>query len=312
MTSQAQQSRHYRVPSPPRILVPPPALNSNGVPDLQISQNASFDFESMGFENHDFLEKVTYGNFMTANAMLEWKYAQRRVAQSILPFLFLGPMGIAKDREYLQREGFTMVMAVRNTMSAQAKLLGSRAAKELGLETSSLDVAGNQELIAAFPRGIEAINAHLSLMYKQHQAKNSSGQQSSPSPGRVLVYCESGNERSAALVAAYLMAMYAFDLVKAIQVLQAQRFAVAFDDSLRNLLLTYESILRAKRDVLQHGSIVTAVKTTPERAKRRLDDAYDNDDDDDDVDMDQFGGVMDSGRFERRQGHAPFQDTSDL
>ena len=239
--------------------------------------------------------------------MLEWKYEQRRMAQQILPFLYLGPMSAAKDRNFLMKEGITMVMAVRNTMSAQARLLGSKAAQELGIDTTMIDVAGNQELIAAFTRAIEAINSHLSSMYQQDQIRRTqaaaTGQPHLQStPGKVLVFCETGNERSATLVTAYVMAMYATDLVKAIQIVQAQRFAVAFDDSLRNLLLTYETILKAKRDVVQAdnglfgapGGIRSSTGGDIEagkRSKRTFDDTCD-----DDMEMD------------RGDGFAPFQE----
>ncbi|CAD6580003.1 MAG: hypothetical protein ASARMPRED_009320 [Alectoria sarmentosa] len=312
----------FRVPSPPRIIVPPPALNSYGVPDLHIVQDAFYDFESSGFKNAEFLQTVTYGNFMTINNMLEWKYEQRRMAQQILPFLYLGPMSAAKDRNFLQGEGITMVIAVRNTMSAQAKLLGSKAAQELGIDTKMIDVAGNQELIAAFPRAIEAINSHLSAMYQQDQVRRAkaaaTGQAHLQStPGKVLVFCESGNERSATLVTAYIMAMYATDLIKAIQIVQAQRFAVAFDDSLRNLLSTYEIILKAKRDVVQAdnrfvgvpggtkdaGASIGNDDGAGKRSKRTFDDTYD-----DDMEIDGGNVHLDYGRFEMRDGSAPFQD----
>lgn len=314
----------FRVPSPPRIIVPPPALNANGIPDLHVVQDSDFDFESSGFSNAEFLKTVTYGNFILSNSMLEWKYEQRRMAQQILPFLFLGPVSASRDRDFLRREGITMVLAVRNTMSAQAKLLGTKVAQELGIEGKMIDVAGNQELIAAFPRAIEAINVHLSTMYRRAQISgapattNAEGQMP-PTPGKVLVFCESGNERSATLVTAYIMAMYSTGLVKAVQIVQAQRFAIAFDDSLRNLLSTYEIILEAKRDVVQADNSLLAfngvngnanLSTNGDNgaakvAKRSLDDAYD-----DDMDMDADNPYFDGGRFERRGGFAPFQDRS--
>ena len=245
------------------------------------------------------------------------------MAQQILPFLYLGPMAAARDRNFLQREGITMVLAVRNTMSAQAKLLGSKAAQEMGIETRNVDVAGNQELIAAFPRAIDVINTHLSAMYQLQQARGAqataSAQNHPPStPGKVLVFCESGNERSATLVTAYIMAMYSADLIKAIQIVQAQRFAVAFDDSLRNLLSTYEIILRAKRDVVQADSRIVGNGGTGKpglnnstngglgkSSKRTIDDSYE---DDDDMDMDGGDRFLDHGRFEGRASSAPFHD----
>ena len=317
------QSWSFRVPSPPRIIVPPPALNMNGIPDLHVVQDPTFDFESSGFQNAEFLKKVTYNNFMTTNNMLEWKYEQRRMAQQILPFLYLGPMAAARDKAYLQQEGITMVLAIRNTMSAHAKLLGTKAAQDLGLETRMIDVAGNQELIAAFPKAIEVINSHLSFMYQREQALVAHGlsptKETPPSnPGRVLVFCETGNERSATLVAAYIMAMYSTDLITAIQIVQAQRFAVAFDDSLRNLLSTYGTILQAKRDVVQatngnSSSMVTNADNEQRQrieidaggkgSKRGFDTVYDDDDD-----AMVYDDSQDYGRFEGRDGVAPFQD----
>ena len=204
-----------------------------------------------------------------------------------------------------------------------AQLLGSKAAQELGIDTKMIDVAGNQELIAAFPRAIEAINAHLSTMYQQDQVRRTQAADTkqahlqSSAPGRVLVFCESGNERSATLVTAYIMAMYATDLIKAIQIVQAQRFAVAFDDSLRNLLSTYEIILKAKRDVVQANNRLLGMpggNSDPsasvgsddgagKSSKRPFDDIHD-----DDMEMDGGDVHLDYGRFVMRDGSAPFHD----
>lgn len=317
----------YRVPSPPRVVVPPPALDGSGLPELPIGQDVSFDFESNGFHNSEFLKTVTYDDFTVTNNLLNWKYEERRMAQPVLPFLYLGPLSAAKDAAFLQREGITMVIAVRNTTSAHARLLGSKAATELGIDTHTIDVAGNQELIAAFPRVIEAINLHLSTMYQQQQQQQgqdslvsrSNQQSQAPTPGKVLVFCESGNERSAGVVAAYIMAMYSLDLVSSIQIVQCQRFCVSFDDSLKTLLQSYEDILRAKRDVAKAESEWQAarrrVPSSPREiggqngslngmaSKRTLDKAYD-------AEMESDGGQdqMDNERFEGRDGYAPFED----
>lgn len=318
------QQYSFRVPSPPRIIIPPPQLNSNGIPDIHLVPHAPIDYESSGFSNADFLSTVTYGNFITTNNMFEWKYEQRRTAQKIVPFLYLGPLSAAKDKNFLRREGITMALAVRNTQSAQAKLLESRAALELGIEIVTIDVAGNQELIAAFPRGIEAINKHLSKMCHLQQARVTdapaiTGRNGASMAGRVLVFCESGNERSAAMVAAYIMAMYSKDLFTALQVVQAQRFCVAYDDALRNLLQTYEAILKAKRDIHQakgsqqcvelEGGTAAVDQTrrafeSGKSTKRTFDDAQQGEMD---IDMDGAYGQMDAARFENREGLAPFQ-----
>ena len=181
----------------------------------------------------------------------DWKYESRREAQSILPFLYLGPSAAARDIEALKREKISFLLVVRNTRTAQARLLsGDKVANELGIESAAIDVDGNQELIAAFPKAVKVINSHLVTGYhlfnQVQRMRGTNDQWSSWTPkAKVLVFCESGNERSAAVVAAYIMAMYGTDLVAAIQYIQAQRFCVAFDDELKNLLLSYQHILEA-------------------------------------------------------------------
>ncbi|MCJ1395056.1 hypothetical protein MMC18_007937 [Xylographa bjoerkii] len=319
----------YRVPSPPRVIVPPPQTNGAGFPDVRIGNGGPADFESNGFANSEFLKTVTYayGDITSVDSMLNWRYEERRMAQKILPFLYLGPLSIARDVEFLKREQITMIMAVRNTQAARANLLNSKAALSLGIESCTIDVAGNQELIAAFPRAIATINTHLSHTYEEQQQRNaerkSLGQPPQTSlPGKVLVFCETGNERSATVVAAYIMAMFCMDLIPSIQLIQAQRFCVSFDDSLRFLLQSYEAILRAKRDVaksrvdsmaftgsshphMQHhlSSGATVEGRVGKSSKRTLDESYG-----DDMDVDSTDTPHDDGRFERRDGFAPFLD----
>lgn len=270
------------------------------------------DFESTGFANAEFLRAVNLDDLVTRNAMLDWKYEQRRQAQQILPFIWLGPVAAARDANFLLRSNITMVVAVRNTHSAQARLLGSKPAEALKIQSETIDVAGNPELIAAFPRAIEMINLHLSKAYQVNQSRFATGNGTGVSdmPGKVLVFCETGNERSAAVVVAYIMAMYSVPCVKAIQLAQAQRFAVSIDDSMRHLLQTYESMLKAKRDVLSAGNGAWPSNTTPvhhidvhsehrRNSKRTLEDVYDE--------MEVDGDEDDRTRFGERAASAPFK-----
>lgn len=139
------------------------------------------------------------------------------------------------------------------------------------------------------------INEHLSRMYQL-----SNGQQL----GKVLVFCESGNERSAGVVAAYLMEMHEdVDYIKAMQLCQAQRFCVNFDDSMKRLLQGYWDILCAQRTVQAqqqahengtgHGmnGVSGFTNGASARTKRVLERSQDDDVNmDDDDDLERFGG----------------------
>ena len=257
---QPSQERSFRVPTPPRIFVPPPIVTPLSS-DLDFVKKVK-EFESSEQVGAEFLKTVTYGNFAARDHVLEWRYEERRTGQEILPFLFLGPVAAASDGNWLREHGITMVLAVRDTLTAQAMLLAPKVPQQLDIPLVNVDVRGSSQLISAFPRAIAAINSHLSERYRLHQSQNTQGQQSHRAqtgvPGRVLVFCESGNERSATLVAAYIMAMYSVNMVNAIQIVQSQRFCICIDDSLKWALQSYQDILAAKRDVASAANQIAA------------------------------------------------------
>ncbi|KAI9807680.1 MAG: hypothetical protein M1825_005621 [Sarcosagium campestre] len=296
------QPSSLRCPSPPRLLVPPTIFADYGELDVAVKSFAPASYESKDFVPLEFLKQVTFGDLFASQAMIDWRYEWRRKAQKILPFLYLGPVSAAKDADFLKSEGFTLLLAIRDLKSAQIRLLdGSRMANALGIQSDAIDVADAAELIASFPRVVNVINQHLHDMY---QLQNST-------VGKVLVYCQSGNERSATAVAAYLMAMYGMNVVQTIQVVQSQRFCAVFDDNMKNLLLSYEGILAAKRQVMESSreqalpnpSEHPQSRSAQRHGKRGLEEAYAAD-----VIMGDVDCHVDEGRFEARQGLAPFQD----
>lgn len=261
----------YRVPTPPRIVVPPPALTNDAHPDIKLGASKFLP-----------MADNAYADLIASDPIMEWTYERRREAQMILPFLYLGPMTVAKDEAWMQRERITMVLGVRQKHEFSFKLMDAalRRVHAVGIETQTVDLGNNQELIQAFPHTTAMINSHLE---RHHNAVGGLG--------KVLVFCESGNERSAGVVAAYLMETHKeVDYIKAMQLCQAQRFCVNFDDPMKRLLQGYWDILCAKAAVAaesQKQSLNPYVRT-----KRGLEREEDDGDDDcmHDDDLERFGG----------------------
>lgn len=223
-----------------------------------------------------FFDKVSLQYFAPYFKSAEWTYSMRRDAQAILPFLYLGPSSFLKDLDFLSSNGFTLLLAVRSKQSAQARLVSGEApAAYLGVEADTVDVLDGQELIAALPRAVRRINDHLS----------------SPEPGKseswpskkIFVFCESGNERSAMVVMAYLMVMFNLDFMSALGMVQQRRFSISIEEKLRALMISFQSILVAKRDVEASRRAAatsnSATASTPASRKRShtlLDDGESN------------------------------------
>lgn len=249
-----------------------------------------------------------------------WTYEMRRKAQPIFPFLFLGPSSCCRDLAFLKAEGFTLLLAVRNRHSATARLVsGEKAAAELGVQADTIDVLDSQELIHTFPRAIRRINDHLAgVDVDPTTVSNAAQGTDGPQRRKVLVFCESGNERSAVLVIAYLMVMLNLSAVQATTAVLERRFCASIEGPMRRILDSFESILSAKRDVKCAGRTHTHTGAgtlapppiPPALLSKKRSFADRQDDDDDDVDMtdgDVDVDVEDDLHWERRP-FAPFRN----
>ena len=299
----------------PRYVVPPPNLNYEGGKPVFTLTNAAPHVDVSGeFGNPVFIRALaSHGAYHVNHLGLEWKYDQRRAAQKILPFLLLGPGTAAQDVNFVRTEGITLLVAVRSASAArlQARLLDpSKFASSAGLQTLTLDLDSPYHMITKLPRAIKAINDHL------EQSCNSTLPTSLDDiPAKVLVFCESGNDRSAAVLTAYLMVLYGLGAVEAMQLVQSQRFCLAIEDGSKNMLQTFEDILKAKRDVAMEQNLdvqLSQLETQEHHqisggfrrvSKRRYDRANESDEDMEDRESDE--GENDT---EGRLGQAPFQD----
>lgn len=292
------------LPNPPRILVPPVHYQQSSSPPIEVGKAIPNPDPKL---NVDFLDGVeTAASLPTLPSA--WNYATRREAQEVVSFLHLGPLSAAKDKEYLHRTGITMMLGVQPIGMYGAKLTAAafKAADELGIEHGFVEANGYKELIRMLPRATELINIHLAAMHQRVQFAATPSRE-----GKVLVFCESGNDKSASIVAAYLMETFeGIDAVKAIQMICRARFCCAFTDELKQVLSTYYDLVVAKRvvrlDSFLHptsaaGAIVNGWPSNgSESSKRR----YTRDVDDDDMDID--GNEADDVERFRGRSVTPF------
>jgi serine/threonine/tyrosine-interacting protein len=307
----------FRPPSPPFISIP----NAFSVGMSAMHLVPTFDhIDSCHLAAGD-LEKITGNKTQIARDKSGcWSYGERRNAQAVVDFLYLGPLSVVKDQEWLRSEGITMILVARDARVAKFRnRTVEKAAEALGIEVEYVDVAGYHELISTFNGTVKTINDHLLSVYR-NQAVSLQGIQVQPGQmvidgdkakhGKVLVVCETGNDRSAYVVAAYLMALYGHDMATAVQFIGIQRFCVNFDEDSKRILQSWEDILQARKSVgvalrSQTTSPMppTAVDQPRTTTKRRIMETYDEED----VDV---GGdfVLDRERYMGRESFVPFID----
>ncbi|KAH8698474.1 protein-tyrosine phosphatase-like protein [Talaromyces proteolyticus] len=265
---------HAAIPQVPQtFLVPPMALGDKNLNRFIVEPPEEHGFDVGEFVDSGFFNQVDQSWFSHRAKRETWLYAMRREAQQILPFLYLGPSSVSKDQDFLRREGITLLLSIRDRRSANVRLLsGAKVAEELGILADSVDVEGEAELIASFPNAIRRINKHIT--------SGASAQQGLPP--RVLVFCEAGNERSASVVIAYVMAMFNMTMANAMWTVQHRRFCINVDESMQSLLRSFETILEAKRQVAaarRQESLMGQSQPLPQSKllKKRSFIEYDND-----------------------------------
>jgi serine/threonine/tyrosine-interacting protein len=266
---------------------------------------------------------------ISSDSHVTWKYESRRQAQPVLDFLYLGPWSVAKDADFLTREGITMVLVARDSRMAEARLFNlTRVAQSLSLAVEHIDVTGYQGLIRAFPVAVKAINDHLLAVYRSQavdvdalggSGSSMAGQiaidQSTFRRGKVLVCCETGNDRSAAIVAAYIMTVFNLNLIRTLQFVGLQRFCVTFDEEMKQWLRSYDDILIARRMVSRSAAEIRgqpAGKEPPKQSSKRRIEATMDTDDTRMVSWTGNGVALDMDRYTDRPAFTPFgeQDTT--
>ena len=243
--------------------------------------------------------------------MLSWKYGGRRDAQEILPFILLGPATVAKDAAFIRDTGVTLMLAVRDAKMAQRMPRlndPARFPSSQGLVTATFDLSNAYDLVRHVRPIMKMINDHLEQSATQLPINSISDIRA-----KVLVFCESGNERSAVVVVAYIMIVYGVNAVTALQAVQSQRFCINAGEDMKAMLQTFEELLKAERQVAtartQDTQLIRNLSDTHRqlptlnKSKKRTSDMYnDGDEDMEDVEEDIVNG---SGRV----GMAPYKDS---
>ncbi|KAJ4217574.1 hypothetical protein NW759_008882 [Fusarium solani] len=292
----------FRPPSPPFIHIPPTAHGTGGdsIPGLLPSYENVDPQQLTPRDVAIITQNVTHAPTDRAS---DWSYEQRREAQPLLNFLYLGPNSAARDGEFLRSEGITMVLVARDARMAGMKLMSiENVAQTLGIVVHYVDMDGYDNMISSFSNTIRAVNDHLLAIYhSQAQGRSKDGslvvEPATFRRGKVLVACETGNDRSAAMAAAYIMALFGKDMITTIQFISVQRFCCCFDEDVKRKLQSWEDILRARSQVASQAKIAG-------HGKRHIDEVMETQGNSDQGDA----IALDHDRFQGRDAFVPFMD----
>lgn len=183
-----------------------------------------------------------------------WAYELRHKAQEIIPGLWIGPLRMLRDTEFIQNNNIRVLISVTDVRTVPVVLRDVYIPSKEYL-CHSID-PGNH---STNPLAIVPQLAGTCDIIKNAQ-NNGVG---------TFIFCETGNEQSAVVAAAYIMHDRGIDLIPAIQIVQSRRFSILLDDAAKHNLQTFADICKV-RSAESSGAYSTA------RKKSRVRD-YDDD-----------------------------------
>jgi hypothetical protein len=302
----------YRPPSPPIINIPAQQHHE----DDKCGIKPSYDLvDSSQVSGEEFVIITGNRTQTPVDHASSWKYEQRREAQSILDFLYLGPTSVIRDHSFIQREAISMVVVVRDARAPRNLPSVNAASSTFGISFLYIDIDPNH-LVRSFYTMVQNVNSHLiTRNSSQESIAEDSPERFKQPRAKVLVTCDSGNDRSPPLVAAYIMFMYGRSMTAALQFISIQRFCCSFDEEWKQALLTWQEITKASTAVASHfqsheaATVQLAHNKDKANAKRNLNDMLDVAEEDKDLVADY--SIGDCERFDGRETFVPFMEIDD-
>ncbi|KAH8125037.1 hypothetical protein FP744_10004897 [Trichoderma asperellum] len=294
-----------RPPSPPIIHVPlqQPCGNEKhsitpSYRPVKFSQLSSDEFAI-----------ITGNRIQTTIYRAGWPYELRREAQPVLDFLYLGPSSVIRNDEFLQQAAISLMIIVRNARAPRDYPSARAASERLGISLVYIDVDPDN-LVPSFYEMVQQVNSHLLVV----NGSQGSGTEDAPNCfrrplGKILVSCDTGNDLSPTLAAAYLMLMYGLSMESGFAFVILQRFCCAFDGKSKQALLTWQGLIEASAAVASHSqhhvaAMAPTIHTKGNKNTKRRHEAI--------VYEDKthlgFCSVGDCERFEGRATFVPFME----
>ncbi|CAE7413332.1 styx-b [Symbiodinium sp. CCMP2456] len=185
----------------------------------------------------------------------DWVYAKKREAQEIIPGLWLGPFGSARDQEFLKRVNITDALVVRAPEEAR------RMVADLGIICPKYPEFIHYEVLRSCDSPFENIIrffADVKLLLDAVLARG----------GRILVHGNAGMSRSAALVVAYVMEKFNLPSDQAHTYVLTRRHCISINEGFRNQIREYEMLHRVQLQVNSGMLQPEAFQAQPHGQKR--------------------------------------------
>mmetsp|Transcript_16898 Transcript_16898/g.36365 ORF Transcript_16898/g.36365 Transcript_16898/m.36365 type:complete len:211 (-) Transcript_16898:26-658(-) len=156
----------------------------------------------------------------------DWTYPKKREAQEIIPGLWLGPFGAARNQEFLKRAAITDALVVRGP--EEARIIAPKYPEFIHYEVLECQDNPFENIIRFFPSVKKLLDEVIGR------------------GGRILVHGNAGLSRSAAFVVAYVMERFNLTSDQAHHYVLQRRHCISINEGFRNQIREYEMLQKVQ------------------------------------------------------------------
>mmetsp|Transcript_5029 Transcript_5029/g.14257 ORF Transcript_5029/g.14257 Transcript_5029/m.14257 type:complete len:209 (+) Transcript_5029:105-731(+) len=178
----------------------------------------------------------------------DWTYTKKREAQEIVPGLWLGPFGAARDQDFLKRANITDALVVR--APEEARIIAPKYPEFIKYEILECRDSPFENVIRFFP----SVKQLLDLVLGRG--------------GRILVHDNAGMSCSAAFVVAYVMETFNLTSDLAHHYVLTRRHCISINEGFRNQIREYEMLHKVQAQI--NSGALAASQAYPHGQKRSL------------------------------------------
>mmetsp|Transcript_134489 Transcript_134489/g.389186 ORF Transcript_134489/g.389186 Transcript_134489/m.389186 type:complete len:210 (+) Transcript_134489:72-701(+) len=178
----------------------------------------------------------------------DWTYTKKREAQEIVPGLWLGPFGAARDQDFLKRANITDALVVR--APEEARIIAPKYPEFIKYEILECRDSPFENIIRFF----SSVKQLLDLVLGRG--------------GRILVHDNAGMSCSAAFVVAYVMETFNLTSDLAHHYVLTRRHCISINEGFRNQIREYEMLHKVQAQI--NRGAFAASQAHPHGQKRTL------------------------------------------
>lgn len=159
-----------------------------------------------------------------------WHYELRHKPQEIVPGVWIGPLSVLRNSEFIEGNNIHVLISVTDTRIKP-------------LIMTQKYIPSPEYSCHAFDPGNRVTNP-LAIV-SQLKSICDVIQQAQDSGVGTFIFCESGNDQSAVAASAYLIFSRNLGLIEAVQYVQSKRFSISLDDVAKHNLQTFRDLCLA-------------------------------------------------------------------